>query len=293
MEKKKYIFRVQPGGIWQRFMMCIVSSVEHKIDFDDVYISFMMYGLSLDPSDQPPFLFKIMKSIDTEIKAMASYGIDNAYDHTSHYVLEQNKNDFMGALEFYPMTNTYYDHINKVENSPSYLEYKRVLNKFNIKQEIKESIDARWQALGLDEKTLSVHIRLTSLTTIQGSNGPIFGNVSTETYFDQIDKELATGEYNNIFIASDNFESIQKMQTRYGNLIKYNEDFALRYNIESTTVEDLHLEYERQFKKQYWVETFVDALMLAKGSGLVCRAGNSSNISIIKSDTFKRITRII
>jgi hypothetical protein len=81
-----------------------------------------------------------------------------------------------------------------------------------------------------------------------------------------------------VFVAADNVESIQKLKNYFGSAIKCNADF---HRLENENHIGLGWEYDVYFKKYYWTEAVIDAMMLAKSKKLICRTSNFSNAAIL------------
>ena len=295
-DMKRFVFVLVPGaGIWSRFVdQAVVALAENDLDYDDACFIFGHYDTSYNKDNcSDPMILEFASSVERETSIMKNlYGIKDPYRHIVNYAIEQDESKFINCPTVWIRQSIYYDNENRIEQSPNFIKYKNYMDKIRIKKRLIDQTENRWKEFDLTDKTLSVHVRLTTFTNKRVS---AYGaNDTVETYFPFIDAELASGNYDQIFLSSDNGESIKKLVARYGSLVKYNKDFKVRYNSEIVNSPKLaSLDWSNLFKKYTWEEAFIDVLMLAKGRGFVCRAGNFTNAAILKSKTFENIVRVI
>jgi hypothetical protein len=134
--------------------------------------------------------------------------------------------------------------------------------------------------IGIDDSTVGVHVRLTDMNIIHGKD---YGVLSFEDFKTQLNPDTK------YFISSDNNESINKLKELFGNNINYVKDM-IRSEFENENSESLRL---NNFKNpQFWIESFLEMLLLSKCGTLICRSSNLSNASIINSKTIKNIIRL-
>lgn len=283
---RKVIIELSPGaGIWSRLIQqAVCYIVDENIEYDDAYFTFGAYGLKTNNNS---YLEEIKKNVTEELNTMIfDYGIDDPYAHIVNYALDQNREDFKDAEVIVTGPPTvYHGRNNPIELQPKLSLYKKQFKRLKFRKEILDQIENRSKILEINEQTLSVHCRMTSLSRMNGNQ-----EVPTEQYFSQIDLELATGNYSNIFLSSDNVESIDKFIRRYGNIVKYNSDFKYRHQKEY--VDSGAIEFKYLFKKYSWVESCVDMLMLSRGSCLISRYSYFANAAIVASDSIKKSIRL-
>ena len=90
----------------------------------------------------------------------------------------------------------------------------------------------------------------------------------------------------NIFVASDNEESILKLKTIFGNRISYVPNLIRA----KTEIEDSSTLQSDNFRStKFWQEAFLEMLLLSKCSTLICRTSNVANMAIISSNSIKKI----
>jgi hypothetical protein len=274
MSEKNYIFAVPGGGVFSRFLQCAIIPLA-GCDYDDIYLTASHFWLEVPGGDPRHKQLIIDRIHDAE-----EYGIKNPYDLLFNYFLEQKCDVSFTNCGFLPIGNLYTSN-NKIEQSPRFRDYKRVVNRLRFKNSLLNDIEKRSSAINWS-KTLSVHIRLSTIA-IHGHD-----QVNFNHYLNQIERELAGKNFNSIFVASDNNESIQKIENYFGNIVHYNRDF---HRLPSEQNEGLSWEYDNYFKKHYWTESIIDAMMLAKAPKLLCRTSNFSNAAIVFGD-FEEIHRL-
>jgi hypothetical protein len=197
---------------------------------------------------------------------MFNYVLDQQYD-SNH----QNINcDNLGS----------YHKLNPIENSSNYTEYVEVTKKLKFNKELLKKVKYYEKKIGIDDSTVGVHVRLTDMNIIHGKD---YGVLSFENFKNQLNPDTK------YFISSDNNESINKLKELYGNNINYVESM-IRSEFENENSESLQL---NNFKNpQFWIESFLEMLLLSKCGTLICRSSNLSNASIINSKTIKNIIRL-
>ena len=282
---KNYYFILPGGGIFSRFLQFGILPLA-DIDFDHVYLSLSGFAPPHDPTDE--FCRNCYEICVNNENAMKRYGITDPYVHVINYALDQRADipyEFSGYLPLGPR----YDKENRIENSARLPDYKRVLSKIKLTSDGYLAAENSVVKNTISERTLGVHVRQTSMNLLHHS---IYQKITTQDYIRVIEQELETGNYDNIFVASDNNESLQILKNRFGDLLSFNEDF-LRYGpAEMTRYDESTIEYEWFYQKRSWVETFADTIGLSRCGGLVCRESNLANMAILFSNTFKNITRV-
>jgi hypothetical protein len=274
---------ILPGnGPFSRFLQCGIIPLA-DIDFDKVF-------LSLSPFDEHLIDDQHLRAaVDHIVRnrcTMEMYGIERPYDHVMSYVLDQTVDRGYEYRGFLPVGKMY-NSKDPIEHSGRLSDYKRVLRKLHIQQEIIKRVDDLCELVNINEKTLAVHVRMTTATAHADRAA-----VSHEDYVKTIDRELATGNYTGLYVATDNVESLVKMEQRYGHIIRYYPNL-LRLPTESIgNIEEWSWKYDMFFHKRFWQESFMECMTLARCGGLICRDSNFSNAAIVFSNTLERIVRI-
>jgi len=161
------------------------------------------------------------------------------------------------------------------------IRLKTIISKLSINNEIIEKFNDIKNNLFIDKKYLGVHVRLTDMNVFHSN---LYGIKTTNDYIEMIDKVMKNNKYDKIFIASDNNESLKKLENRYGDLIVYYDNF-LRVEGEK---DDLYTMVIKNFSnKKLWVDSFIEMLLLAQCDGLIHRVSNLDNVAKIYSNNIK------
>lgn len=200
------------------------------------------------------------------------------------YVLDQSRVNVTAICDSAYLRG--YSGYEPIELSKEFLNLKRVIRTIKFKQGFNALVENTIAKLGIDKNTIGVHIRLCDMNTTHGID---YGIASYEDYRKLLDPIMLNAEVK-IFVASDNYESIEKLKRDYGkDRIVYVEDMLRGVS----EVEDTgHLQAENLSTKKLWEEAFLDMMLLSKCSQLVCRTSNVINASILFSDTIQSVIRI-
>lgn len=273
---------VSGGGIFSRMLQCAIIPMA-DLDFDNAYLVLSGFAL-LD--DQDPYAIASWQAVDRNYNAMLEYGIDDPYAQIVNYVLDQ-KLDRSYEYQGWLPQGTMYDRNNPIENSTRLADYRRVLKKLKINNSIHSRSDQFVQDLGISSKTLGVHVRLTSMSLHTN-----YVQVTYDDYVRKIDQALYTGLYENIYVATDNIESLVKLENRYARYIRYFPNLLRLPNETIDSIDEFAWEYDMFFKRRFWQESFLEAMTLGKCGGLVCRDSNFSNMAIVFGESVKKVYRV-
>ena len=105
---------------------------------------------------------------------------------------------------------------------------------------------------------------------------------------DTIDSVMTNNDFKNIFISSDNTESINKLIDTDYNIIT-NTEITNRNINEADGAGYNKLLKASHLEEKFWVDSFLDMLSLAKCGELIKGPSSLSNTSIILSSTFKKV----
>ncbi len=278
---KNYIYVIPGGGIFSRFFQSCLVPLADK-DFDNVFLTLSPFE---EHEQTDPYLQDQLKHVIHHRTTMESYGIDKPYSHIMNYVLDQHTDDSYVYNGFLPVS-VLYDRYNPIELSPRLDDYKKTLSRIHIKNSIKNLAHTFCAVNNVGPKTLGVHLRMTTMMLHDNLK-----KVTYEQYCETIDKCLETGNYENIYVASDNDESLRKLENRYGSHIRYYSNL-LRLKTEIIgNRSDFSWEYDMFFRKQFWIESFMECLTLSYCGGLVCRDSNFSNMAVVFSNSIKNVYR--
>lgn len=178
----------------------------------------------------------------------------------------------------------------KIFDSPYYTQIKNIVKINSIKPEILEIVNKYKNDFNINNNTLAVHIRLTDMNRIHGSD---YGSFNFNDYKNKIDTVL--NQHNNIdnlFICSDNNESICKIKEIYGDKysINYIED-SYREEKESDGNEVIRWNDLNRFDDCH-IKVFIEMLTAAKAKYYIYRVSDVSNFILAYSDTITDIYSI-
>lgn len=282
---KNFIYIVPGGGIFSRLLQFAILPLA-DIEFDNVYLVPSGFSEPDDRTDE--FGQRCYKICLENVAAMKKYGIEEPYEHLFNLVLDQKKDETYVHQGYLPI-GTRYDKVTRIEDSAKFQKYQEIAKRLKLKQEIHDAVAKSVAANSITDKTLAVHVRLTSMNLLHHN---LYEQISIDDYIRTIEREFAGGNYSNIFVASDNDESLIKLKQHFGNLLTFNLNY-FRYQTEKINhFADSIVEYEWFYQKRLWVETFVETLGLSKCGALICRESNVTNAAIVYSDSFKKIVRV-
>lgn len=270
------------GGPFSRFLQCGVIPLA-DIDFDNVYLTLSPFE---ENTNNDEYLQEAVDHIVRNRRLMEMYGITKPYDHIMSYALDQQVDNTYEYKGFLPV-GKFYDRNDPIELSDRLNDYKRVLNKIHVKNEIKTRVDDLCKLVNINKNTLGVHVRMTTMAVHQN-----FGTITHDDYVKAIDQELESGNYNGLYVSTDNVESLVKLEQRYNRIIRYYPNLLRLPTEFIKNVNEWSWEYDMFFRKQFWQESFMECMTLARCGGMVCRDSNFSNMAIVFSNTLKKIIRV-
>ena len=281
---KNYIFVLPGGGPFSRFLQCgIIPLAELNTQFDNAFFTLSPF---VENTNNDEYLEEAVNHIIRNRTAMEAYGIERPYHHIMGYVLEQKIDRSYEYNGFLPVGKMFTKD-DPIENSPLLPEFKRVLSKFHIQNEIKTKVDDLCKLVNINERTLGVHVRLTTMSVHTN-----YDKITIEDYFNAIDNALSSGAYDGIYVATDNVESLIKMEQRYSSIIRYYPNLYRLPTEEVTERWQWSWEYDMFFHKRFWQESFMEAMTLARCGGLLCNTSNFSNAAIVFSNSIKKVIRL-
>lgn len=224
--------------------------------------------------------------------AKFEYGLENCYlniadrralgvgdSNPLDFVLEQTYGESYLFIECKPLAP--YTNLSRVEDSEDYLNLKKEASKLKYKQILRVLLDDYTYLYSINSNTLGVHIRLCDMNIAHKTD---YGVVNFNDYVKAIQKELEYSD-TNVFVASDNEESILKLRAIFGSRISYVPNLIRA----KTETEDSSLLQLQNFNNvKFWQEAFLEMLLLSKCSKLICRTSNLANMAIISSNTIKK-----
>jgi len=220
-------------------------------------------------------------------------------NHYFDYILDQKLDDTYKAIEckymgIYGQDDLHNQHkitgkpLGPLEDSPDLMKYKEIAKKIKIHSHIRENVADLKKNFNIGDKTLGVHLRAT------GNNYDhcYLGMHLSSDYMNKIDEILKIHDIDNIFLATDNEESIKILSDRYGDMINYR-DITLRAKGERDgDWYGHHVGYRMRISdKVMWDEVIVDVLLLAECPYMLCRVGNPSHGAMMFSPHNQKIYR--
>ena len=165
--------------------------------------------------------------------------------------LDENLNGEVSYLN-YRVTEEYMDAMASV--CKKYIRLNDVMDAY-VRKGIEE--------IGVDERTLAVHCRGTDFN-LGCKNHPVI--VTVNDYFHFIDEIFQTGEFDKIFLATDDENRLNNFLKRYGDRIKYYRDVK-----RTSGSEGVHYSTSNRENHHYWLgaEVIRDVYTMAACTGLV------------------------
>jgi hypothetical protein len=282
---KNYYFIVPGGGIFSRILQFGIIPLA-DIEFDKACLQVVGFAEADDPNDD--FCRQAYEICCNNLNDMEKYGIINPYLHITGYALDQYYDQSFQYGGYLPQ-GTLYSKQNPIEESLRFQDYKRVLGKLRIQQDIHNHVNEFVRDKYIGENTLGIHVRLTTMNMLHHD---IYQKITCDDYINAIKKEFDSGQYSNMFVASDNHESIMKLKKYFGSNVISHDNFIRFRNESFNRVDECLPEYDWFYQKKFWQESFRDCMVLSRCGALVCRESNFSNMAIVFSDSFKKITRV-
>ena len=205
--------------------------------------------------------------------------IENLY----FYVQEREENPFDWVFDQTKMENpdkkiisTINPRLNTYKNlfgDKELLKLRRALRDVKIKDSLLERINP-----DIDEKTIGIHIRLTDMNVFHGHQ---HGNFLYGDFRNKLVNVMKTGQYDKIYVASDNDESIEKLKKEFD--IIYYDGLINRSPTESEGRQYNKRLKNNHYTQQYWEESYLEMLSLARCGGMITRLSNLNNAAIMFS----------
>jgi len=215
-----------------------------------------------------------------KIKLTSELFNTDLFEHIYHY---DSDCDYI-KLSNEDITTTYMKYIDLYEWSKSFKEANYLLNLNKLKSNIFSKINDYVVGKNINENTLGLHIRLTDMNVIHGSQ---HGSKTYEDFIKKVMEVLQKNRnINNIFISSDNHESILKVCSDLPDIeINYISEFV---RCEKEDSDNLQLQIENLKDNNYCINTFIEIYLLSKCGYLVHRISGYSLCSILYSNTLKK-----
>jgi len=159
----------------------------------------------------------------------------------------------------------------------------QIVNKLKIHSDIKVNPQ-------ITDKTLGIHIRLTDF--MAADTRYLHHPYTTEDIIESTYNIMESGDYDNIFIASDNIESLEKFDKKF-NFICNNSQFIYHQEVDPTRDSDYlwleRFETPQEETKAFVQEAFLDMYSLSKCGGLIRIGSNLAISSLMFSSTINKV----
>jgi hypothetical protein len=200
--------------------------------------------------------------------------LENPFD----YVFDQGLAD--GSENF--MTSHLGSHTNSnpIELDEKFYKFKAIASSIQFNKELADLV--KFYSKLIKDPCIGVHVRITDMYEIH----PDYGNYSSNDYIAALKKY--PNSYN-IFVASDNDESIKKLVDVFGDRVFYVPNLK-RMGLENDS--SYELQVENISSKSFWHEAFLEMILLSMCDTLICRTSNLTNAAIIFSRKDQKVDRI-
>jgi len=226
----------------------------------------------------------IFSKVMFAIQNLVKYNPQNAYvncidDNTTviyknpfDYVFVQPKVD--GTYQrYFAQGMGSYTHRNRIEDSSLFQSYKNQAQKLIFTEDLNRLIHDHRNLVF--HNTIGVHIRLTDMNVLH----KIYGVYNIDHYL-HLSESLLLKTDANLFVASDNNESLYRFKSEFGERVGYVPNMLrCEYDNGNST----QLQYDHIHRKRFWLEAFLEMRLLSRCNTIVCRTSNLPNVAKIFS----------
>ena len=187
-------------------------------------------------------------------------------------VISRSSNDIRFMRKDYSQISDYYEW-----NQEYFQELAAMQRKYiHLKNNVEERMTADIDSMGLTGRTIGVHIRRLMLQ-YHVKDHPVA--VDLDDFVNAVKKLIETGRYDQIFLATEEMESLERMQQEFGDRLVYYKDIY-RNNIGDTYRSAVSDRKEHHYLLGY--EVLRDVYTLANCQALVAGLSNISFCAKIK-----------
>jgi hypothetical protein len=244
---------INAGGIFSKTMHGIQHIEKNNFNVEDCYFN-VVDPIAMNEDGFNPFDYILDQTIKEDYK-----------EHNCSYMSSYNSKN--------------HANYGRVEESPEYLRLREIASKLKYKAGLLETVNNYSKEFTTD--IIGVHIRLSDMNNIHGSD---YGVFTFKDYVKLIRQETKTKT--KIFVASDNTESIKKLQRLFKGRILF-VDGLIRGKTEDSDLSEIQINNIKN--EVFWKEAFLEMLLLSKCSKLICRTSSLANMAIISSNTIQKI----
>jgi hypothetical protein len=169
--------------------------------------------------------------------------------------------------------------LGRIEDALCFNRLKKLCSLIKVREDIVNDVND-FALKNITNKTLGIHVRLGEMNILH----PVYGQATTLDYIRRVDDILATEDIDSIFVASDNYETIENIQKSFNVPVSFYPEMRREEKSDFIT-QDLHMILD----VRVWEEGFKDMLLLARCSQFLCRVSNLANASIIFSNTITKV----
>ena len=274
MESKNHIY-IKGAGIFSLVSQLIRYLYLCEKDISDFYFENLNDWVYNGVNEPQLTKYTIFNKLDKEYDP----NVLNMFD----FVLDQKrKGKYTRSVSPYPLCGLE----NNLE-SPVYKLIKQGTKKIKLKKKLEDRIDK--EALSINFKNcLGVHLRLTDMNVIHAKD---YGTLTFNDYVNNI-KDICKlhPDIDNIFIASDNNESLEKLKN-----INFGREIRYVPNLLRTEAEDgdcSHLQALNMHKEFFWHEAFLETYLLSKCKYLLHRVSSVASTALVLSDSITKSYQI-
>jgi hypothetical protein len=261
MIEKNYKLDIVFGGVFSKLVCALDTVISIDKNADNVY-----------------FNVTDSRSLNSELTNPFDYVFDQKFDDTyKQYTALHIRT---------PKNQICWNNTDPIDQTTNFKNYQDLVKKIKLNDKLIKVVDDLVKELNINKNTIGVHIRLCDMNVIHGKD---HGVLNFDNFLSAINSEVSDNPNSDIFIASDNNESLGKLNSIFGDKIKYVKDM-IRNELETSDGFALQLTHFKE--ESLWLEAFIEMLLLSKCGTLICRVSNLANASIIYSDTINKIIRI-
>ena len=175
----------------------------------------------------------------------------------------------------------------KVHRHAEMARIKRICRINPLRLSSVQEVDRYAALFGINENSLAIHMRMTDMNTVHAND---YGVVTREHYHTVIDQMLQSyPNIDNIYITSDNTESIHILQARYSD--RYRITYVMdSYRREKEDSENC--DFQRvaiNALPDFHIRAFTELLIASRCSYFIYRLSDYSNFCLLYSDTINAV----
>jgi len=273
MEGKKNIrlklaLLAAPGGVYSQFLQ-LLYGISRLEDMGDVYYELPFVGV----------FNKWWNLKQIENTRIPVHETDNPLD----WVFDQHYDDSYTLIDV--LDGCGEKICDPIQESSNYDLWKTRIKQIKIKNHIMDTVN-EFCANNINSHTLGVHVRTSDMNLTH----PEYGIFTTDDYILKIREIIKTEEITNIFVASDNYFSINAIQEEFKNTVYFN--CKLRQKSDVGWYGETSINIAHKNDPLLWEEAFIECLILSRCNKLLHRYSGFANAAIIFSDTITQIYRL-